>query len=161
MSRVCTVCTHPQRPEIDAAAIAGMSYRNITQRFGVTSFAICRHKADHLLPELVKAHEAEEVANADSLLTEVLAHRARMVRVWDRAEEAGDLRAEIAAGNGTRGYDETLAKLAGLIDARPQVNVWLSPELIVVQNAIADALEPYVEARLAVADALAQFEEQE
>ncbi len=44
MAKICTVCKHPKRGEIETALSGGTSYRDITRQFGVSRSAICRHK---------------------------------------------------------------------------------------------------------------------
>jgi hypothetical protein len=63
-----------------------------------------RHKAEHLARHLVKAHEAREVARAESLLDDVLYAESRAERLLEVAEdilgearEAKDLRTAIGA----------------------------------------------------------------
>src|SRR5215469_12580142 len=89
--RTCTVCSHPARDEIDRALINQASYRSVAKRFGVSEPATFRHR-QHMPATLVKAHEAEEIAKADSLIDEVraLAEKARILTA--RAEENGDVR---------------------------------------------------------------------
>lgn len=58
MSRVCTICTHPERTAIDKALIAQEPYRSIAEHFQLSPQAVLRHKADHVLADLVAAHEA-------------------------------------------------------------------------------------------------------
>ena len=71
MPRSCTVCTHEARAEIERALVAGEAFRHIAARFDTSTGALQRHKADHLPVKLVKAQEAEEVAQADDLLEQV------------------------------------------------------------------------------------------
>ena len=71
MPMKCRVCGHKKRLEIDRALLEGQSLRDIARRTGTTASSLQRHKADHLAKHLVKAHEAREVARADSLLDDV------------------------------------------------------------------------------------------
>src|SRR5262245_26691287 len=50
MSTLCTVCTHPQRPEIEVALLGGMLPGRIAGLFRISRFAVIRHRAAHLLP---------------------------------------------------------------------------------------------------------------
>lgn len=57
MPRVCTICTHPQRVEIDKAIVAGESIQTIANRFPVSAQAVKRHRDSHLVDQLVRAAE--------------------------------------------------------------------------------------------------------
>jgi hypothetical protein len=69
MPRRCSVCTHPDRENIDEALVGATAisakYRDISED------ALGRHKANHLPSKLVMAEKAKEVAQADSLLDQV------------------------------------------------------------------------------------------
>ena len=78
--------------------------RNIARRAGLTASSLQRHKAEHLTRSLVKAHEAREVARADSLLDDVRNAEGRTERLLEVAEdileearEAEDLKTAIGA----------------------------------------------------------------
>jgi hypothetical protein len=142
---------------INRALVEGTPNRRIASHHDVTERAVRNHKAGHLPTALVKAREAEEVADADDLLSQVKDLQTRTLTVLDKAECAGDLRTALGAIREARGNVELLAKLLGELDARPQVNVVLiDPQ---VRDAIVRALAPYGEARLAVAGALERFED--
>jgi len=60
VSRTCTVCAHPERAVIDRALVADRDpYRDLAGRYGLTRSAIMRHKADHLLADIVAAWQDE------------------------------------------------------------------------------------------------------
>jgi hypothetical protein len=48
MSRVCTVCTHPQAAAVDEALAAGTSYRQVAASWGLKLSAVFRHANNHL-----------------------------------------------------------------------------------------------------------------
>jgi hypothetical protein len=48
-----------------------MPYRHIAARYGLSTSALVRHKADDLLPEIVAAWQAERHANGIELVTEL------------------------------------------------------------------------------------------
>jgi len=50
--RRCTICRHPQRPNIDLAIATGISRRIIAERFACSADAVWRHGKDHLTPEM-------------------------------------------------------------------------------------------------------------
>lgn len=112
MPRVCTVCTHPDRLEIDAALVARVdSNRRIAARYGVSENAIRRHKAEHLPEALVKATEAGELASAEDLLCQAQAMHTRALKILEKAEEAGDLRTALQAIREGRGCLELHARM--------------------------------------------------
>ncbi|MDP9438680.1 MAG: hypothetical protein M3P49_08040 [Actinomycetota bacterium] len=123
--------------------------------YGVSYDALRRHKANHLLPETrERLATDEELADVD-VLAEMRALYRRMLAFLERAEEADAWPAVRAFHAEARRDLELLAKLVGDLDERPQVNVVIAPR---VQEAILNALAPYPEARIAVADALEEIE---
>jgi hypothetical protein len=88
MSRSCTVCRHPQRDAMNTAIIVGAPYRRIATHFETSEVAIRRHRA-HLPSAMSKAHNAQEVARADSLLDQVRALQAKTLEILRKADGAG------------------------------------------------------------------------
>ena len=158
MPRVCTICTHPERETIDAAIVGGEPYRSITERFSVSTGAIARHKSDHIPATLAQATEAQEIAHAGDLLAQVRDLHSRALAILGKAEKGGDLRTALSGIAQARACLELLAKLLGELDERPQINLLLTPEWQAIRAAVWQALRPYPEARLAVAERLAQLE---
>ena len=154
MPRRCTVCDHPQRHGIDKALVTGAPYRSVAKRFGLSDSAVYRHKTEHLPTHLLKAREAEEVAQADDLLEQVRNLQTHALDILNRAEKAGDLRTALAAISQARGNLELLGKLAGELDERPVVNLNISPEWLELRAVIVGALEPHPAAHTAVLRAL-------
>jgi hypothetical protein len=148
MPRSCTICTHPDRTAIDEALVGGVAFPALVAEYRVSKDSLSRHKANHLPAKLVMAQAAEEVAEADDLLAQVRVLQARTLAILEAAEETSQHRTALGAIREARSNLELLAKLLGELDERPQVNVLISPT---VQTAIIAALEPYPEARLAVA----------
>ena len=154
MPRRCTVCDHPKRHGIDKALVTGAPYRSVAKRFGLSDSAVYRHKTEHLPTHLLKAREAEEVAQADDLLEQVRNLQTHALDILNRAEKAGDLRTALAAISQARGNLELLGKLAGELDERPVVNLNISPEWLELRAMIIGALEPHPAAHTAVLRAL-------
>ncbi len=72
MSRTCTVCGHQERHAIDTALVAASDpYRTIADRYGLSHQALIRHKADHVLADLLAAWEAERAQNGQDLVAEL------------------------------------------------------------------------------------------
>jgi hypothetical protein len=151
MPRVCTVCSHPQRSEIDECLVSGQSNRGIAKRFGVDDAAVFRHRNAHLPAQVAMAREAREVARADDLLAGVVALRKRLQAALDAAQAAKDV------ASLSRELRETLRlmlELEGRLRHGAQVQVALSvgqsPEWLSLLARITRALGPYPEARQAV-----------
>ena len=152
MPRVCTICTHPEREAIDRALVAGESYRNIAEHFSVSLGAIARHKADHIPESLALAQEA---AHGDNLLALLDGLRADAKRIASKAEKAASYPAAIAAIREQARIIELLLKVAGELQQEGTINILVAPQWIDLRTVILQALAPYPEARLAVAEAVA------
>jgi hypothetical protein len=158
MPRQCSVCSHEDSVSINEALILeGLSNRAITRLFGVSKDAIRRHR-EHIPQLLVKALEAEEASQADDLLRQVNALQGKTIQLLKDAEGSGDIRTALVAIREARGNVELLARLRQIIDERPQINLVLSSEWVELRTVIAQALEPYDEAKAAVVRALSEAE---
>jgi hypothetical protein len=158
MPRVCTVCRHPDCDTIDAALVAGTTFRSIAIRFDLSEGALKRHKAEHLPAALAAAQAAAEVAHGDDLLAQLRALQETTLRLLERAESAGKLTAAVLAVGQARQNIELLAKLVGELAQEGTVNILVAPEWLAVRAALLGALAPYPEARTAVATRLAALE---
>jgi hypothetical protein len=156
--RVCTICTHPDRPAIDMMLVNGRSNRRIAAQFNVTEQAVRRHKGEHLPAEMVKAQEAEDVAHAIDVVKQLKAINAACLAVLGDARTAGDGELVLKAVDRVQRQIELQAKLLGDLDDRPQINVLVSPQWLTVRSALLEALAPYPDARSAVAARLVALE---
>ena len=155
----CKVCNHPNRKEIDQALLNGASVRDVGSMYGLDKSAVSRHQANgHIISALVKGHTAQEVARADSILGEVVSLKERGLILLDQAEGDGDIRTAAICLREVRSVLELLAKVTGEISKTTQTvnntTVFNAPVFIEFQTVIMKALEPYPEARIAVAQAL-------
>ncbi|MFI5165538.1 MAG: hypothetical protein ACHQQS_02875 [Thermoanaerobaculales bacterium] len=131
--------------------VNGASNRDVSRNVPELSrMAVYRHRA-HIPAGLVPAHRAEEVSRADDLLDQVRDLQERAIGILAKAETAGDLRAATGAIREARGCLELLGKLAGELQDGVTVNVLVAPEWLVLRGRILTALQPYPEARLALA----------
>ena len=154
MPRSCTICSHPDRGEIDRAVVAGESYRNIAERFGTSTTALHRHSGDHLPAKLVKAQEEEDIRQALDVVKQLKAINGASLNILKEAREQGDPGLALRAVDRIHKQVELQAKLLGELDDRPQVNVTLSPEWLELRTTIITALDPHPQARGAVLRAL-------
>ena len=153
MPRVCTICTHESRPEIDRVLLDGEAYRSIAKRYGASPSAVLRHR-EHLPSQLVKAREAEEITQADTLLEQVRYLQTRALSILDRADDSGDLRTALGAIREARSNLELLAKLLGELQQEGTINVTVTPEWLTLRATVIGALQPYPDAARAVSKAL-------
>jgi hypothetical protein len=119
MPRRCSICVHAERESIDRALLRAEPYRNVAERFEVSLGPLSRHHAGgHLCEELVRAHQAEDLARADRLLVEIdgLLHAAKRILVT--AEADGDLRTALLAIREARASAETMARVGALLPTR-------------------------------------------
>jgi hypothetical protein len=71
MPRICTICSHPQRSEIDAALVRPDSLRAIAKRFETSAAALHRHRSSCISEQLSKAKEFSDIAGASTLVKEL------------------------------------------------------------------------------------------
>ena len=152
--RTCTVCAHEYRTAVESALVEGLPLRTIANRFSVSKTALIRHKEAHLPASLSKAREAQEVARAEDILSQVRGLQARTLAILETAEVSGENRTALAAIAEARRNLELLGKLAGKLDQRPGVNVLVSAEWITIRSVLLEALSPYPQASTAVAERL-------
>ena len=112
MAQRCTTCTHPQKSEIDRAALAGASYRDIARNFGASHSAVHRHSR-HIQKGVAAVSEQDPVAYGRAVLAQARALGDRAIAILDRAEEEGDWRAATGAIREARSCLEFLARLRG------------------------------------------------
>ena len=159
MAGRCTVCMHPDRLAIDQAIVSGTKQADLVSRYNLASkHCLSRHSLKHIPATLAKAAAAAEVATADSLLGKVAELEQMGRRMAADAEKAGERRTVLVAVRELSRLVELLAKMRGDISDAATVNVIVSPQWLQVRQAVLVALEPYPEARVAVAARLGQLE---
>jgi hypothetical protein len=153
----CTVCRHPDRPEIDRQLAGGMSNQGVAEKWGLSKDSVRRHRATHLSAALKAVHTKRETAGATKAVDRAEYLYGKASAILEAAEEGKQGALALAAIKELRSTVELLAKLSGELDERPQVNILnvaASPEWLATQGAMLAALAPFPEARLAVAGAL-------
>jgi hypothetical protein len=158
VSRVCTICSHDRRDEIEDAFIAGTPKRRIASQHGVTERAVRHHMREHLPELLALARDAERAARADTLLDRIEALQSRTLATLDEAEHTDDYRARLAAIREARANLELIGEVTKEINRTPTLELHLNPEWLKVQAVIVSALEPYSEAKDAVVSGIKELE---
>src|SRR5215212_1117024 len=161
MSRVCTVCSHEDRFEIDTVLVdRSKAYRDIARRYSVSKDAISRHVSGGHISELIAlAADAERAARADSLLDRIEALQSRTEEALTKAEEGENLFATFRGISEMRRNLELIGEVTKELNRTPTLNLQLNPQYIAVRTAIVQAVEPYPEAREAISQAMLEVED--
>ncbi|NBJ15083.1 MAG: hypothetical protein FNP40_05840 [Dehalobacter sp. 4CP] len=159
MARTCTVCSHPEKEEIDRLLVRGDSIAGIARDFAVSEDALKRHFDNHVPKTLAASPSAKEITDADKLLSEIEEVKNRALRLLDKAENAQDTRVYGPPSQYLkefREYVRLMAELSGKLAAQPQITIINNPQWVELRTLIIGALEPYPEAREAVIHAIRQ-----
>lgn len=142
MPRLCKICQHPDRDDIDRDLVEGFALPSIaakyreTRRDSISVDSLGRHKAKHLPLQLVEAQAVEQVTNADDLLSKLAILDADTASIFTLATRKGDLRTALAAVRKRTRVVELLARIKGEIDERAQV---------LINNNLNNNLVPFAE----------------
>lgn len=159
MSRVCTICYHPERSAIESAIVTGESYRHIASQFGVGYKSVERHIADkHVAQEIKQTQAAKEEARSLDVVKQLKDINEISQAILKESRDLKDNDIALKAIDRIAKQLELQAKLLGDIGGT-QMNVYLSPEWQDIRKVLVQALVPFPDARIAVADALAALEE--
>lgn len=154
MGRTCTVCSHRDVDEINRLLLSGTSFRDIAGQFDLSKTALARHKESHIPEVLSKSNDLKEIVDADVLFGRVEEEAGFVREMRDAAKDEGDIELALKAVDRALKCIELYAKVKGIIQDQPQVNITLNAEWIELRSTIIQALQPFPEARRAVIDAL-------
>ena len=121
MATQCTICKHQRRAEIDAAVMEDGASKKVAAAFGVSLFALKRHRAH--LAELIAATPTKSLLDAtdvDTIIEKTHRLEQRAEALLDKAENAGDIRAALAAVGTLKNLLEFLANISGAIKPAQQ-----------------------------------------
>jgi hypothetical protein len=158
MPRTCTICGHAERSAIEAALVAGTPYRDIALRFRAGVMAVQRHASEHVKAQIAQHKEAREAAQSLDVVRQLVSINTTTQAILAAVHKSRQYDIALRAIDRVQRQLELQAKLLGQLDERSQVNILLAPEWIVIREAVLGALWPFVEARVAVAVALAELE---
>jgi hypothetical protein len=148
--RVCTVCDHEKREDIDLAVASGKSNREIAQRFPPLRYsAIWRHKASGHVPSSIIVAEAER--RGTTLLERAEGIYSKTEAILERAEESGRDTVSLSALRELRAALELVGRVTGeLRDISPvTVNFLASPDFQAAVRVILEEVPHEVRPRLA------------
>ena len=144
MGRVCTICSHERRYEIEELLATRQStYRGIARTYGVSEDAVSRHvKSGHVGQLLALAADAERAAAADSLLDRIEALHSRTMAILEAVEGTDEHGTALAAIREARRNLELVGEVTRELDRAGTINLALSPEWLELRGVIVTALEP-------------------
>ena len=112
MPRTCSCCKNPDREKIDAALVAGESFRQIAERYALSVTAVFRHKT-HVGQAIVKAVERREEQIGDNTYDEMRRLQRKAWELLGKMEAQGDHRGSIVA---VREGRECLESLGAMLE---------------------------------------------
>jgi len=174
LGKHCTVCQHDKRHQIEIGLVHRVPVRVLALRFGISHYALHRHRHNHLTPQVAAAIlaaqkptevdlEALQVSESEGLLSQLVAQRARLQTYAEQALDLGDTKAAVAVERATTSNLELVAKLLGQLVTRHEVrstSILISADYLALRAAIVKALQPFPDAARAVGKALHVLETQ-
>ena len=154
MGRVCTICSHPARDNIEAALIRRVPYRTMEDRFKVTHGPLSRHTNDCLAEDVQQALREYRAKNGVKVLSKLSTMIDRLDAFLDKAEADENALEFRAVASEWRKQLELIAKLQGELAQEGTVTIINNPEWVELRTAILVALEPHPEVREDVLKAL-------
>lgn len=140
------------RDSVDHDLIAGHAMSQIARKYGVSEWAVARHRDAHLSPAIAKV----EAERGSKLLNRVEHLITRTDAILTVAEETGKVSVALAAVREMRELLRLLGNASGELDDKPgvTVNLMAAPEWLSIRGRLIAALAPYPDAREAVILAL-------
>lgn len=150
MARTCTICSHPERMEIDAAIAIGTPFRNIVERFTVALGSISRHK-EHIAEAVQEAQKAQDVQTAITVMGDLDWLRSEAQDLYaEMRKDTTDYRPVVQLLGEMRQQAKLRAELTGELDQRTQVNIQQTPDWHEMRAAFLQALSDLPEAKARV-----------
>lgn len=143
MARPCTVCTHEKRAEIDAALVAGESFRPLATRFAIGECAVKRHAKNHLVEPVAAAVEArrvEVVEQGENLVEALRDLRKQAAELCEAARNDADIRAALLAIARQEKLIELQARMLGEIEERVRVDIRMHPDFEIARGLLVETV---------------------
>ncbi len=155
MARKCSICTHKQRIAIEADILDNVPYRDIATRYNVGRMPVQRHKQNgHIEDSLIKAHGIRKIVNADDLLVKILYLQEETLMVLSEAKDDKNQNTVLSAIGKAGQLIELQARLAGQLQEKQVINIYMQPAFIKMQNIILSELDQFPEAKYRIAERL-------
>lgn len=166
MGRKSKIEAHPQSEEIIRRLASGEEYSKIVQDFPDITWFDLDYYQQNKLPNIISKSKdlkslADEIENADvhkgdTYLQLVIGLQKKALDALELQDASTDPKAWALVSREARGYLELLGKALDRIkDAPPvEINILVNPQWVELRSQILYALDPYPEAKLAVAAAI-------
>jgi hypothetical protein len=96
MPKPCSACKHLERSAIDSAIVSDEPIADIAKRFSLDRFVITRHKK-HVIELVAKSPKVEVIAQADTIVAQIIDLETLMRSVLAEAVQNKDRRTMFAA----------------------------------------------------------------
>ena len=155
MARTCTICSHPERLEIDRRARIEKDIAKIAKEFSLSYPALYRHlAANHHIRDVTAIPTSAEIATSEDIYKEIEKWHDEAKDLQKTAKNNGDIKTALLGLDKALRCLELMAKIHGQIPTGPQITIINNPEWIELRTVIIGALEPYPDAREAVVRAI-------
>jgi AcrR family transcriptional regulator len=158
VGRKSTVATHPKLAQIHKDLAAEVSIRHIASQYGLSTRALYRYLRD-LPADVAKIRTAAEIERGERILTLVVFLQDKLLGILAAAEKSGIDATSISAIRACLDNLQFHAKLTGKVPIEAatvnvQINFLQLPEWIAFKRVLFTALQPFRDARIAVAKAM-------
>ncbi len=172
MPKRCAVCDSAARPLVELGGVHGLSASVLAGRYGLSRFSIARHLRNHVSPAAAaailvatkpSAIDLEQLTESEgsALLGNLVAQRARLTALGQRAAEDAALAIAIAAEKAITSNLEVTGKLLQRFVLRTDhrhLHVLADPRWIQLRQRLSATLRRFPDAAMAVARDLAEIE---
>lgn len=111
MSRLCQICSHSKRLQIDRELVAGGNMTHISDRYDVPYSSVCNHRDNHLSRQLQKSEEIRQLTASETIAKDISSIYRRLNNLLDSAEATNHTGAFLDIAAEIRSYSEFLLKL--------------------------------------------------
>jgi hypothetical protein len=166
-----SITQHEARAQIERDLAIGLPLRRLAKKYGLSKDALYRHRK-RLPPQLKAAMLAQSlrpevdldklrITESEGLLVHLASQRAKLLLWQDAAASAEQFQVASAISAQLHRNLELVGKLVGEFaqhHVSTSVSVLISPQYLELRAALLRALQPFPDARRAVADAIHRLE---
>ena len=120
MAKTCSACKHLERAAIDSAIVSDEPFADIAKRYGLDRFVITRHRK-HVIELVAKSPKVEVIAQADSIVAQILDLETLMRNVLAEAVQNKDRRTMFAAFDRVVNVLKLRSEISGELKPRQQM----------------------------------------